>query len=229
VSAAQACEAGPLVDAYPADGGWADGETSVTTRREPRRRNPRRGTPVGDCDGLLVRSRTDPERFGDFFDGHYDEVLTYFAVRVRSPETAADLCAETFAAVLAGVARFDPEQGSESQWLYGIARNLLYRYWRDLRVQSNARDDLGIASSELDDDTAAMIARVDAEAQRSALAIALDQLPPSLRDAVEMRLLSELEYSEIAQVLGCRPGAARVRVHRGLRRLRSVMDGDSNG
>lgn len=228
MSAARACEAGPLRDAYPADGGWADGETSVTTRREPHR-NPRHVTRVGHCDGLLVRSRTDPERFGDFFDGHYDEVLTYFAVRVRSPEAAADLCAETFAAVLAGVARFDPAQGSESQWLYGIARNLLYRYWRDLRVQSNARDDLGIASSELDDDTAAMIARVDAEAQRSALAVALDQLPPTLRDAVEMRVLSELEYSEIAQVLGCRPGAARVRVPRGLRRLRSVMEEDNGG
>jgi RNA polymerase sigma-70 factor (ECF subfamily) len=200
----------------------------MTTRREPRR-NRRHVTPVGDCDGLLVRSRTDPERFGDFFDGHYDEVLTYFAVRVRSPETAADLCAETFAAVLAGIARFDPAQGSESQWLYGIARNLLYRYWRDLRVQSNARDDLGMASSELDDDTAAMIARVDASARRSAMAIALDQLPVNLRRAVEMRVLSELDYTEIAEQLGCRPGAARVRVHRGLRRLRSVMEEDNGG
>ncbi len=228
MSVARACEAGPLVDAYPADGGWADGESGVTTRREPRP-DPRLVTPGGDCDGLLVRSRTDPERFGEFFDGHYDEVLAYFAVRVRSPEAAADLCAETFAAVLAGVARFDPAQGSESQWLYGIARNLLYRYWRDLRVHRNARDDLGMASSELDDDTAAMIDRVDAAARRSAMTIALDQLPVTLRRAVEMRVLSELDYTEIAAQLGCRPGAARVRVHRGLRRLRSVMEQDNRG
>ena len=176
-----------------------------------------------------MRARTDPGCFGEFFDGHYDDVLAYFAVRVRNPEAAADLCAETFAAVLAGVARFDPAQGTESQWLYGIARNLLYRYWRDLRVQSNARDDLGMASSELDEDTAAMIDRVDAEAQRSALAIALGQLPMSLRRAVEMRVLSEFDYIEIAEQLGCRPGAARVRVHRGLRRLRSVMEEDNGG
>lgn len=217
-----------VVRAYPAVRGSVDGEVGLTSQRA-RRRDPLSSVPVNVNDDLLLRSRTDPEAFGQFFDSHYDEVLGYFAGRVRSAETAADLCSETFAAVLAGISRFDPARGSASQWLYGIARHLLYRYWRDLRVRNEARDDLGMAPVELDGDTAAMVARIDAAASLSALDRALAMLPTGHRRAVELRVLAELDYAEIADVLGCRPGAARVRVHRGLRRLRTVMEERDGG
>lgn len=200
----------------------------VTDRRTRRRPVQPAGLPSDGTEALLG-SRTEPGHFGDFFDRHYGDLLAYFAARVRSPETAADLCAETFAAALAGVGRFDPARGTASQWLYGIARNLLHHYWRDLRVRRNARDDLGMASVEVDGDTAAMIARVDAQARGFALHGALDRLANGHRRAVELRVLAELDYSEIAAELGCRPGTARVRVHRGLRQLRDAMEADDVG
>ncbi len=40
--------------------------------------------------------------------------------RTGDPEVAADFCAETFAAALDGVRRFDPERGPAVAWLYGI-------------------------------------------------------------------------------------------------------------
>lgn len=216
-----------MVDAYPAARGWPDGELRVVVDRHGRR-GPRRAT-VASADEPLLRSRTDPACFGAFFDAHYESLLAYFAARVRSAEVAADLCAETFAAALAGVDRFDPRRGNASQWLYGIGRHLLHRYWRDLRVRTEARDGLEMAPIELDDDTAAMIARIDSEAHRASLDEALEQLPNGYRRAVELRVLEELDYEVIAELLGCRPGAARVRVHRGLKRLRDAMEGDDGG
>lgn len=44
---------------------------------------------------------------------------------MRDPETATDLTAETFAAALAGVGRFDPGRGAAVGWLYGIANHQL--------------------------------------------------------------------------------------------------------
>lgn len=170
-------------------------------------------------DELLIEARQNPDAFGDFFDRHYDEVLRYFAVRIRSPETAADLCSETLTAALSGIVRFDPERGQARQWLYGIAHNKLSRYWRDLRVTRDARDRLGIREIEVDDDTIRAIARIEAEADSRALFDALDRIPAQQARAVRLRIIDELEYTQIANILGCREGAARVRVHRGLRRL----------
>ena len=48
----------------------------------------------------------------------------------------------------------------------------------------------------------------------------LDTLPADQREAVRLRVLEDLEYSDIARALGTTPGAARVRVHRGLNALK---------
>ena len=54
---------------------------------------------------------------------------------------------------------------------------------------------------------------------------ALDALPPGQRDAVQLRVLDELSYDQLADGLGCSPTAARVRVSRGLSALRQAMEG----
>lgn len=54
------------------------------------------------------------------------------------------------------------------------------------------------------------------EAQR-----ALDLLPAGERRAVELRFLHDLSYAEIGDILGTTEEAARMRVHRGLERMRA--------
>lgn len=173
---------------------------------------------------LLCASAVDPDAFGLFFDRYYGPLLSYFVARVRSPENAADLCAETVAAALDGAARFDSTLGSARQWLYGIAHHKLSRYWRDLRVSREARDRLGVAQVTVDAATIAAFTQVEAGADKGALFAALDQLPTEQAAAVRLRVLEELEYSEVARRLGCREGAARVRVHRGLKRLEAEFE-----
>lgn len=168
---------------------------------------------------LLQATTSDPEAFGLFFDRHYDNLLGYFFSRVRSPDAAADLCAETLAAALDGVRRFDPGLGSATGWLYGIAHHKLSRYWRDLRVSRDARDRLAVAEVRVDLGTAAAFSRAEARADRDLLFAALGRLPSDQAAAVRLRVLDELRYPEIALRLGCGEGTARVRVHRGLKRL----------
>ena len=48
----------------------------------------------------------------------------------------------------------------------------------------------------------------------------LDTLPAHEREAVRLRVLEDLEYSDVARALGTTPAAARVRVHRGLKALK---------
>ena len=48
----------------------------------------------------------------------------------------------------------------------------------------------------------------------------LAELPAHERDAIDLRIIDELAYDEVARRLNIRPAAARLRVSRALGRLR---------
>lgn len=172
-----------------------------------------------DDRALLRRAATDPRAFGSFYQRHAHDLLSYCHRRTRDPDVAADLVAESFAIALEQLDRFDPERGEPVQWLYGITNNQLRRFWRTQKVADRARQRLGIPAIDLDEASATAISSIDDAMAGAPLLAALERLPHRLREAVRLRIVDGLDYPEIADVLGCSPGNARVRVFRGLRRL----------
>lgn len=174
---------------------------------------------------LLIASRDDPAAFRELYDRWADRLLTYFYRRVLDPEVAADLLAETFAVAFERRRRFRDVGRPGATWLYGIAARELSHWFRRRRVEQRAVRRLGLAVPALDDDSIARIeALADMESHRAALAAALAQMGRGERDAVELRVVEELGYAEIAARLECTEAAARVRVHRGLARLNRLME-----
>jgi len=51
------------------------------------------------------------------------------------------------------------------------------------------------------------------------------RLPVELREALVLRFTEELSFRELAEVLGISQQAAKMRVYRGLARLREIMPG----
>ena len=60
----------------------------------------------------------------------------------------------------------------------------------------------------------------------SDLSEALAELPAEQRQAVALRVVGDLPYRRIASRLDCTPAAARIRVSRGLTRLRARLEGN---
>src|SRR5690349_20053927 len=94
---------------------------------------------VVDDDELLARSVREPDAFGAFYERHERLVLAYFVRRLRDPDLAADLAAETFAAALLSARRFRGDGAPASAWLLGIARHVLLGSVRKSRVEDKAR------------------------------------------------------------------------------------------
>src|SRR5688572_16302791 len=90
----------------------------------------------------------EPGSFAVFYRRHVEDLVAFFMRRTRNAELAADLTAETFAAALVGRAQFDPERGSASAWLFGIAVNKLARVERGAAVERRARRRLGMERIE---------------------------------------------------------------------------------
>lgn len=103
-------------------------------------------------EALLLAARRDAEAFADFYRRHARSLAGFLVRRTGDPEAAADLLAETFAAALTGLERFDPARGDAIAWLYGIARHQLARRARRGAVEDRARRRLGMERLALDDD-----------------------------------------------------------------------------
>ncbi len=184
------------------------------------------GTADQRCDGELLRaSAKDPEAFGELYDRNAAYVLAYFQRRVRCPETAADLTAETFAQAFVSRRRYRDTGAPVLAWLLGVARLVLASSIRRRGVEDRARRRLGLGPAQLDD---LSIERIEELAQATEVwarvEAALEQLPPGTARAVELRAVDELSYAEVARRLGCSEGAARVRVARGLKRLADAVE-----
>jgi RNA polymerase sigma-70 factor (ECF subfamily) len=151
-----------------------------------------------------------------------------------SVDTAArELLNDVTVEALAHSDRFRPE-GQPRAWLLGIAANLIKRRQANLakrqRREPLARD-LNIAGSdalsddELFDRLAALSRddlseRLEEEEQVTAM---LAHLSPADREVIRLAVLLELDGRALAKALDINPGAARVRLHRALRRLRETL------
>ena len=170
----------------------------------------------GRTDASLVRlAATDPSAFGELYSRHVDTVYRWFR---RLDWAASDLTAETFARAWLVRGRFRDERGGSAlPWLLGIAANVLADTVRRDRVETRARERLGLPLDlAADDGYTAVEERLS---PRLALERCLGSLPEHERSALELRVLDELPYAQVAKRLAIRPAAARLRVSRALRRL----------
>jgi RNA polymerase sigma-70 factor (ECF subfamily) len=170
---------------------------------------------------LLVAARADRAAFGVFYDRHVRGVFTFFRRRAGGADLAMDLTAETFAAVLQALPRYEPRPEPARGWLYGIAWNKLLDAQRAGRAEDRVRRELGMLALVLSDDG---LARIEALGDRAALDL-LEALPREQRDAVRARHIEERDYGEIAAELQCSESVVRQRVSRGLRTLREQLRG----
>jgi len=173
---------------------------------------------------LLLASRAEPVAFVELYRRHAEDLLRYFARRTLDPEAAAELTAETFAEAYSSRRNYRDTGVNGVAWLYGIARHQLGRFFRTGRIEAAARWRIGLPQEALPaEDYERIEELVDLGPIREALMEALDTLAEEQRDALRLRVIDGLGYSDVAARLGCAEAAARQRVSRGLRRIALVL------
>jgi RNA polymerase sigma-70 factor (ECF subfamily) len=164
----------------------------------------------------------DPDAFAELYDRHVGELFAW--ARARVGDHAADLTAEVFARAWLRRRSFrDEADGSAFPWLFGIAQNVLRDSLRRRRVEDRARARLGLPRAVLaDPEFEAVEGRLSLPEEALRVVAAL---PVRERELLEMRIVHERPYAEIAARLRCTPEAARLRVSRTLRRLNLALGG----
>jgi RNA polymerase sigma-70 factor (ECF subfamily) len=146
--------------------------------------------------------------------------------RTGSPEHAADLTAETFAAALLASNRFRPDAGAANNWLFGILLKKLAGFERRGAIEKRARQRLEISTPSLP--VAQFDRLMNAQLDGPDVIELLERLPEDQRAAVRQRVIDDRPYAEVAASLGISEAGARKRVSRALAALRIEIDKEAS-
>jgi RNA polymerase sigma-70 factor (ECF subfamily) len=140
-----------------------------------------------------------------------------------SRQDADDLAQETFLRAYRKLKRFDPEK-KFSTWLYTIALNLIRNHLKKRgREMSHETMDRIISEAGRPD-----IDRMERDLIQSQeirrMEVCLQKLPADLREAVVLRFYQELSFEDAAEILKISLSAAKMRVYRGLEKLKGMMN-----
>ena len=149
-----------------------------------------------------------------------------------NPADAEDLTQDVFLKIYSNLTSFDTARGSLQVWITTMTRNLLVDNFRRTRNQR--------ATGSLDEgwdvtDELRPVDRLVAEgpsphqqaAQKELARMvqnALARVSVELREAVILRDLQDLDYKEIAQVLGIPEGTVKSRISRGRAELARLLE-----
>ena len=149
-----------------------------------------------------------------------------------NPTDAEDLTKDVFLKVYSNLASFDTGRGSLQVWITTLTRNLLVDNFRRTRNQraTSSLDDGWESAEELkpvDRLTSSGPSPHESAAQKELAKMvqnALARVSVELREAVILRDLQDLDYKEIAQVLGIPEGTVKSRISRGRAELARLLE-----
>ncbi|MBN1342832.1 MAG: sigma-70 family RNA polymerase sigma factor [Phycisphaerae bacterium] len=175
----------------------------------------------------------DPAAFEALVDAYSHRLYGFIYRLTGNRDDADDLLQEVFVRVVRMIVKYQ-DDGRFEAWLFRIAMNLARDRVRRIRkspivsIQEYGPPDEGDRAPGILDRTPGHERgppeTLELADQVDRLQWALDQLGQAEREVIMLRHFSGLPFNQIAELMGTPLGTALARAHRGLRRLRLIME-----
>jgi len=132
-----------------------------------------------------------------------DYIYRYIYGMVQNKAEAEDLLQDTFVKVMKSDTN---EIKNMKSWLITIARNTVYDHWRREKRKRNLNPFIRRKKRDVD-------LKLDIERE-------IEKLAPKLKEVIILREINQLNYEEIANILGVEIGTVKSRLSRARRELR---------
>ncbi len=182
---------------------------------------------------LMLRVREgDESSFALLLEKHRNSVIHFLFRMVQNRAIAEELAQEVFLRVYRSRESYEPT-AKFTTWLFRITTHLALNHVRDRRndrlndsIDNNAED---AVPRQLADRVTNVEQRLLKDARLSEVRNAIEQLPEKQRLAVLLHKYQEMEYSQIAGVLGCSDSAVKSLLFRAYETLRDRLKHFSPG
>ncbi len=173
---------------------------------------------------LMIRvQRDDASSFSELLSRNRNLVVNYLSRMVVNRAIAEELAQDVFIRVYRSRRTYEPT-ARFSTWLYRITTNVALNHFRDEKrnhnqVSLDVQDSLQLRR-EAQDGTPLIEDRLVADVVARRVRQAIRALPPKQRAAVIMHKYDEMDYGQIARILGCTPSAVKALMFRAYETLR---------
>ena len=179
-----------------------------------------------DAELMLRVKEGDGTSFGVLLEKHRASVIHFVYRLVQEQAIAEELAQEVFLRVYRSRSSYAPTAKFKT-WLFRIATHLALNWLRDERhARGQERLDDGPAdlpARQISDRRPSVEQEMVHEVKREEIRQAVAALPEKQRAAVLMHKYEEMEYTQIAKVLGCSDSAVKSLLFRAYETLRARL------
>jgi RNA polymerase sigma-70 factor (ECF subfamily) len=166
----------------------------------------------------------EPDRFALLVDTYQSMAYNIAYRMLGDADSAKDMAQESFISAYTSLEKF--QFGSKfSSWLYRIVVNKCKDHMRAERdtVQVDEIAESVPSGGRTPEQTAS------ARQTGDVIQAALNSLPDTYREVIVLKHIEELDFQEIAEILGDSVNALKVRAHRGREMLRELLEATGAG
>lgn len=177
---------------------------------------------------LVLQAKEDKLAFGELYDFYYKPIFNYILRNCMNVHIAEDLTADTFFAALDKLDSYKQKEGARfSSWLYKIATNKVYEYFRkgkNYRFKPSSEiegfDNISTPDSEIRD---AEIEVNNAQTYKIVYPM-IRELDQKYQTIIQLYYFDGMDYEAISQVTGIKVGTLKSHLSRALSKLHKSME-----
>jgi RNA polymerase sigma-70 factor (ECF subfamily) len=178
---------------------------------------------------LVERARNDTGAFGELYDRYYPQIFGYILRRTANIGSAQDITSEVFFKAITNIKKFQWREIPFSAWLFRIATHEIANYSRKNNHKHLSLEEIVDSidipdGSSIEDDLIEAEAELIRHAEYLALHKNLSRLSIKYQEVITLRFFENKQIKEIGEILGKQEGTVKSLLHRGLKKLRKLME-----
>jgi RNA polymerase sigma-70 factor, ECF subfamily len=177
---------------------------------------------------VVERAKKDSQAFGELYEHYYSPIFGYVLRRTASLETSQDITSEVFFKALHNLGKFQWRDVPFSSWLYRIANNeIADHYRRNTQQSASFKKALDCSAGQ---ETTVEEELIEAESELKKhedflkIQANISKLSIKYQEVITLRFFENKQLNEISSILGKREGTIKSLLHRGLIKLRELME-----
>ena len=163
----------------------------------------------------ILAAKANPKKFKVLYEKYFKRIFLFIQHKTGDSQLAADITSEVFLKALSKLQGFRFRNVPFSAWLYRIAINEVYQFYRkNQKVRKVVIDDRMLQMLADDVEENGLVEKV------SKLEWVLQKLSHKEVQLIELRYYEGHSFKEVANILNIKENNAKVKVHRLLKKLK---------